>query len=64
MSEILIEGTLKWFWTDDLARLLADKGRPINPPLDEWLHVPFAVRGIGEPLVVAEALLQEETFAA
>ena len=57
MSEANTLTTSKWFWTDDLARLLADSGQPLLSPLDDWLHVPFAVRGAGEPLAVAEALL-------
>ena len=57
MSEANTLTTSKWFWTDDLARLLADSGEPLLPPLDAWLQVPFAVRGAGEPLAVAEALL-------
>ena len=57
MSETNTLTTSKWFWTDDLARLLADSGQPLLPPLNDWLQVPFAVRGAGEPLAVAEALL-------
>lgn len=64
MSETDSLSTSKWFWTDDLARLLADSGKALLPPLDDWLHVPFAVRGVGEPLAVAEALLVGEGKSA
>jgi len=57
MSETDCMSTSRWFWTDDLARLLADSGKLLLPPLDEWLQVPFAVRGAGDPMAVAEALL-------
>lgn len=62
MSAIVSASTPKWYWTDDLARALAESGRQLSPP--EWLQAPFAIRGAGDPLEVAEALLQEATFAA
>jgi hypothetical protein len=47
----------RWHWTDDLARVLADAGHPKTTVPLEWIAVPVAVRGDGEPLAVAEALL-------
>ncbi|MGI8517010.1 MAG: hypothetical protein ACR2ME_01515 [Acidimicrobiia bacterium] len=64
MSETDSMSTAKWFWTDELARLLADSGKPLVPPLDQWLQVPFAVRGAGDPIAVAEALLAGEGTVA
>lgn len=65
MSEVVVTSVSRWFWTDDLARLLADSGRPLGPPLDDWLSTPTAVRASGEPLDVAQALLEAtDTVAA
>ena len=49
--------TKRWHWTDDLARVLVDAGHPRSAALVEWTAAPVAVRGDGEPLAVAEALL-------
>lgn len=49
----------KWFWTDDLARLLESTGRT-HSAIDRWITEPVAVRGRGEAIAVAEALLAEE----
>ena len=49
--------TKRWHWTDDLARVLADAGHPRSAALLEWMATPVAVRGEGEALAVAEALL-------
>lgn len=49
--------TKRWHWTDDLARTLTAAGHPTNAALVEWMTSPVAVRGEGEPLAVAEALL-------
>lgn len=49
--------TKRWHWTDDLARALAASGHPTNVAPLEWMTAPVAVRGEGEPLAVAEALL-------
>jgi hypothetical protein len=49
--------TKRWHWTDDLARVLTNAGHPTNAALLEWVTTPVAVRGEGEPLAVAEALL-------
>lgn len=51
------DSTKRWHWTDDLARVLADAGHPKTAVPREWTAVPMAVRGDGEPLAVAEALL-------
>jgi hypothetical protein len=53
------EGT-KWYWTDDLARLLASTGRR-HAVMDRWITEPVAVRGRGEAIAVAEALLADES---
>ena len=50
----------KWFWTDDLARLLESTGRT-HTAMDRWITEPAAVRGRGEAIAVAEALLAEES---
>jgi hypothetical protein len=52
---------MPWYWTDDLARLLVDKGRLPN---QAWLQQPQAIRGEGEPLEMAEKLLAEEADEA
>ena len=49
----------KWYWTDDLARLLQGAGRR-DAAIGRWLTEPVAVRGEGEALAVAEALLADE----
>lgn len=53
-------GDTKWFWTDDLARLLESAGR-VHAVLDRWITEPVAVRGRGEAIAVAEALLADES---
>ena len=50
----------KWFWTDDLARLLERTGRT-HAAMDRWITEPVAVRGRGEAIAVAEALLADES---
>ena len=52
-------GDTKWYWTDDLARLLVGTGRK-DAAIGRWLTEPVAVRGEGEALAVAEALLADE----
>ena len=52
-------GDVKWYWTDDLARILAGTGRN-DPAIGRWLTEPVAIRGEGEALAVAEALLADE----
>ena len=59
------EGT-KWYWTDDLARLLEGAGRT-EAVMRRWITEPVAVRGEGGAMAVAEALLaneSDETFLA
>ena len=58
MSEVVATSAPQWFWTDDLARVLQDAGRPLGPPLDGWLSTPTAVRASGAPLEVAQSLLE------
>ncbi len=53
-------GNTKWYWTDDLARLLIDNGRTAAV-IDRWVTEPVAVRGQGEAIAVAEALLADES---
>ena len=50
----------KWYWTDDLARLLESTGRT-HTAMSRWITEPVAVRGRGEAMAVAEALLADET---
>ncbi|MGQ0848457.1 MAG: hypothetical protein ACT4OP_04965 [Actinomycetota bacterium] len=49
-----------WYWTDDLARLLQDAGRDRGAAITRWLTLPVAVRGHGDAMTVAEALLADE----
>ena len=53
-------GDTKWYWTDDLARLLESSGR-IHAAMDRWMTEPVAVKGQGEAIAVAEALLADES---
>lgn len=53
-------GNTKWYWTDDLARLLENAGRT-EAIIRRWLTEPVAVRGEGEAMAVAEALLADES---
>ena len=53
-------GNTKWYWTDDLARLLMDTGHT-DAVIDRWVTEPVAVRGQGEAIAVAEALLADES---
>ena len=56
----------KWYWTDDLARLLEGAGRT-DSVIRRWITEPVAVRGEGGAMAVAEALLadeSDETFLA
>ncbi|HEY7563463.1 MAG TPA: hypothetical protein VIA81_00900 [Acidimicrobiia bacterium] len=50
-----------WYWTDDLARVLHEAGKGTTATLSRWISEPAAIRGEGEPLAVAEALLAEES---
>jgi hypothetical protein len=63
MSDSTQNSTQKWFWTDDLARLLNETGHELVPPLDRWLRTPIAVRASGNPLEVAAALLATTSAA-
>jgi len=51
----------KWYWTDDLARLLIDSGQGFPKVMQRWIASPVAVRGEGEAIAIAEALLDEES---
>lgn len=51
----------RWFWTDDLARVLRESGREPSKTMRRWVHEPVAIRGEGDAMVVAEALLEEES---
>ena len=51
----------KWYWTDDLARLLEGAGRVDGHIFRRWINEPTAVRGEGEAIAVAEALLADES---
>ncbi len=53
-------GDSRWYWTDDLARLLEGAGRT-NSTIRRWITEPAAVRGEGEAMAVAEALLADES---
>jgi len=50
----------KWYWTDDLGRLLEGAGR-MDATIRRWISEPVAVRGEGEAIAVAEALLADES---
>ena len=57
---------IKWYWTDDLARVLESAGRT-EAVIRRWITDPVAVRGEGGAMAVAEALLadeSDETFLA
>ena len=54
------QGSTKWYWTDDLARLLESTGRA-EAVMQRWITEPVAVRGEGEAIAVAEALLADES---
>ena len=56
----MFRGDTKWYWTDDLARVLESTGRT-HAVMDRWLTEPVAVRGQGEAIEVAEALLADES---
>lgn len=56
-------GNTKWYWTDDLARLLEGAGRT-EAIIRRWITEPVAVRGEGEAMSVAEALLAAESDEA
>jgi hypothetical protein len=51
----------RWYWTDDLARILTDSGKGTPATMIRWTSAPVAIRGEGEALAVAEALLDEES---
>lgn len=51
----------RWYWTDDLARVLSDSGKGTSATMLRWIAAPVAVRGEGEALTVAETLLAEES---
>lgn len=51
----------RWYWTDDLARILTDSGKVAPIAMQRWIAEPVAVRGEGEAMAVAEALLEEES---
>jgi hypothetical protein len=60
MSNFESHSTKRWHWTDDLARVLTAAGHPPNASLLAWIASPVAVRGEGEPLAIAEALLADD----
>jgi hypothetical protein len=53
-------GNTRWYWTDDLARLLENAGRT-EAIIRRWITEPVAVRGEGEAMAVAEALLADDS---
>jgi hypothetical protein len=53
-------GDTRWYWTDDLARLLEGAGRT-DSTINRWITEPVAVRGEGDPIAIAEALLADES---
>jgi hypothetical protein len=57
MSGSVFTSASKWFWTDDLARALVDAGHEQSSVLEKWMNAPVAIRGDGDPLIVAESLL-------
>jgi hypothetical protein len=52
--------TKRWHWTDDLARILTAAGHPSSAALLGWIATPVAVRGEGEALAIAQALLGDD----
>lgn len=51
----------RWYWTDDLARILTDSGKASRIAVQRWIAEPVAVRGEGEAMAIAEALFQDES---
>jgi hypothetical protein len=51
---------MPWYWTDDLARLLIDEGRPDDHRLRHWVLHPVGVRREGEAREVAREMLDED----
>jgi hypothetical protein len=44
-------------WSDDLARLLIERGEASAPQLQEWLDRPVGVASESDPVETARALL-------
>lgn len=52
---------MPWYWTDDLARTLIDRGRVDRSRVESWLAAPVAIRRTERSAdAVADALLDDE----
>ncbi len=48
---------MPWMWSDDLARLLIERGEASAPQLRDWLDRPIGLASESDPVEVARFLL-------
>jgi hypothetical protein len=48
---------MPWMWSDDLARLLIERGAASAPQLQDWLDRPIGLASESDPMDVARSLL-------
>jgi hypothetical protein len=60
VGSLVVEVPVAWFWTDDLARLLIERGGVAPGRVAHWISAPVAHRGEGEALDIAATLLAAE----
>jgi hypothetical protein len=48
---------MPWMWSDDLARLLIERGEASARQLQDWLDRPTALASESDPVEVARSLL-------
>ena len=58
------EVQMPWMWSDDLARLLIERGEASVPQLREWLDRPVGLASESDPVETARALLHPPSAAA
>ncbi len=55
---------MPWMWSDDLARLLIERGEASVPQLREWLDRPVGLVSESDPVETARALLHGPSAGA
>ena len=48
---------MAWMWSDDLARLLIERGEASAPQLQDWLDRPVGLSSDSDPVETARTLL-------
>jgi hypothetical protein len=55
---------MPWMWSDDLARLLIERGEASAPQVQDWLERPIGFASESDPVEVARILLATDARTA